>query len=124
MTGVQKFRDIARLMTELEAGVGYSAIIFGRATPTAPGEIYLKLISDRFHRSRWHIIGEPTAMKGRAGKLVMLVERLNELPVVEWRGTLWLQDRDLEDPDAVYLKSELTGFLGLFGPRKWRVSVD
>lgn len=124
MSDIDRFREVARLMNELDAKLGFNTVIFGNATPVAPGEVHLERTSES--PREWCINGEAaTAQRvNDAEKLRELAKLLNESHVVAWRGTLWIQDRDLEDPDAVYLKHVATGFLGLFGKREWRVSLD
>jgi hypothetical protein len=124
----RKFREAARLMTELNARVRHRTVIIGDGEQDAPGAVYIELQSRKPLGNEWHLHRDPatTQPAARIEKLRELARLLNELDAGTWRGTVFMGGYDVEDPEAPYLKCDRKAFLLFFayGNRSWRVSRD
>jgi hypothetical protein len=128
MSDIEKFREAARLMTELNAHVRHAKVVIGDGDPDAPGAVSIECKPGKPSGTEWHLHRDPatTQPATRVEKLRELAGLLTELHAHTWRGTVFMGGYDVEDPEAVYLKSERKAFLVFFeyGDRTWRVSRD
>jgi hypothetical protein len=126
MSDLDKFREVARLMTDLDARIWYGALAFKGDDPRAPKAAFLEVTrTGEFPGKREWIMKGTASMNQREADIEQIRELarlLTELDSPTWRGTLWAGW--VEDPDALYLKHVRTGFLGLFGTLEWRVNLD
>lgn len=124
MSDIEKFREVARLMSELDARVQYFTISVGDGDRDT---VHLEHVPTGSPGEReWRPDRDAAAMPRAIDveKLRELARLLTEVDAVTWRGTVWMGGYDLEDPDAVYLKHEPIGFRWRGLVYEWRVSRD